>query len=100
MLRIHGKLVSSKEGAAVESYAVLANLRFLIRPADGGAAGAFTVPVSGSARTGADGEFRIEIDAEGEPQGPVEVLVSAPNGVLAQRRELDLKGLPDPLEIK
>ena len=93
MIRIEGKLVSLVDGVSAASHNVLANLRF--RLAEG-----VSVPVSGSARAGADERFRMEIDAAGDPQGPVEVLVSAPNGVLLERRGFSLDELTKPVEIE
>src|SRR5204863_47864 len=58
-----------------------------------------SVPVSGSARADAGGQFHIEIDAEGKAQGPIELLISAPNGLLVDRVEVALDEISKPLEI-
>jgi hypothetical protein len=92
MVKIDGKLLSLSEGVSTANHALLANLRVLL-PDN------LSVPVSGSARADAGGKFHIEIDAEGKAQGPIELLVSAPNGVLIDRFELTLDEISKPVEI-
>ena len=49
-----------------------------------------TAPASGSARVAADQSFRLEIGGEGDPLGPVEITVSAPDGTRVASRQLTL----------
>jgi hypothetical protein len=94
MIRIDGKLVSLVDGIAAANHSVVANLRLLL-PESGG----ISVPVSGSARADAAGRFRIEIDADDQPKGPIDLLVSAPNGVIVGRLEVEPEAIAKPVEI-
>ncbi len=100
MVDLDGTLRRQSDDLAIENFAVVASLTFEVGGGDNGQASSFSVPASGGARSDAEGRFRIEIDAEGRPQDPVEIRVSAPNGVLVHRLEVDLETLSEPLEIR
>lgn len=93
-MRIEGKLVSLITGVSPANHTILANLRFILSESGG-----IAVPVSGSGRSDDAGRFRIDIDAEGEPRGPIELRISAPNGVLLQRMDVSLETIAKPLDI-
>ena len=99
MPAIEGKLVSTAAGISVARYSVRADLFFAL-PVEVDADGArLRAPVSGSATSGADGTFHISFEAEGEPLGPVQLVVSAPNGTLVHQRTLSLDEALRPLEL-
>ncbi len=101
MPAIDGKLVSTADGVSVENYAVRADLfvELTLEP-DSGDATSILAPVSGSARAAADGSFHIAFDVDGELQGPVQVTVSAPNGIVVDRRALSLDDIANPVELR
>lgn len=101
MPAIDGKLVSTADGVSVENYAIRADLfvDLSVEP-DGGEATSILAPVSGSSRAAADGTFHIAFDVDGELQGPAQILVSAPNGIVVDRRELLLAEIGRRLRIE
>ena len=101
ILIIHGILVAIQSGASTAGYAIEVKLRTLIgsEKTDSGTED-FFAPVSASTRADTDGSFRIELDIDGEPQGPVEIVVSAPNGTEVARREITLDQAQKPVKIE
>lgn len=101
MPAIDGMLVSTTEDVSVENYGVRADLfvALTLQPEDGEVS-SILAPVSGSSRVRAEGTFHIAIDADGELRGPVQLSVSAPNGVVVERRELSLPEIARPVQIE
>ncbi|QEA39673.1 hypothetical protein FGL86_11730 [Pistricoccus aurantiacus] len=101
MVTVNGKLISTTENVPVEHHSVRADLfvALTVEPDDGESTRIRT-PVSGVARASADGSFRISFDVDGELQGPVQFVVSAPNGLVVDRRELSLDDIANPVQIE
>jgi hypothetical protein len=95
-LIVHGTVKSITEDS-VSGYGVTI---YVTRALDTGGATILRIPTSASTRVGADGAFRIEVEAEGVPVEPVTVVVSAPQGIETFRDEFTLEAIANPLSIE
>jgi hypothetical protein len=100
MAIFQGTLLSETDSKPVANYNVRFNLKGTIAsPGKGKKSGALLVPVSISAQSGPDGRFRASADGSLELKGPVDIIVSAPNGVEVKRQRLDLAKAQEELEL-
>ncbi|MEJ2642571.1 MAG: hypothetical protein P8010_23710 [Desulfosarcinaceae bacterium] len=97
---IQGKIIPRKPDASTANYAVEAKLQRVVGATDEDESGVLIAPVSASTRTAADGAYRIEIEMQGAPKGPVEIIVSAPNGIEVHRREVSLAQIKKPINMR
>ena len=101
MVTLTGNLISQQREASIAGYAIEVKLRSVLsttdEPAEGGQ---LVTPVSASARVAADGRFQVQVDVDGQPKGPVEIVVSAPDGIVVDRRVVSMDRLERPLDIE
>jgi hypothetical protein len=100
-LVIQGMVVPRRrtESASTAGYAVTAQLHRNVALTPDDSEEVITVPAAGSTRVSQDRSFRIEIGGEGDPVGPVEVTVSAPDGTRLASRQLTLNEAAQPLRL-
>lgn len=99
MAIFQGKLIPSEDNISVANYAIEIRLRSIIKTSDDDKEG-LSIPVSGSARALETGNFKIEILTEGDLNGPVNIVVSAPDGTEVEQKEMPLERALKPLNIK
>lgn len=100
MTIFHGVLLSTKDDEPVAQYLVRFNLTSIVTASNNGKKReTLSVPMSTSARSGTDGRFQT-IDIAGELRGPVEIIVSAPNGVEVRRQRLSLDKAQKELNLR
>jgi hypothetical protein len=100
MIVIQGILRPSQEDQSTANYSVEVRLASIIKAEAGSKDQVILdIPIAASGRAGADGNFRVVIESEGELLGPVTLSVSAPNGVRIHRQQFSLEEILKPLEL-
>jgi hypothetical protein len=100
MAKFYGTVLSIADDAPVAQYNVRFNLTSLITvPTSEQTSETLSVPTSVSARSGPDGRFQTA-DLAGELSGPVEIMVSAPNGQEVERQRLSIDNAQKELTLR
>jgi hypothetical protein len=89
---VHGTVTSTRRTGETSTagYAVDATIFREITLGEGAPPPTITIPAAGTTRVDANGNFRLVVGGEGEPVGPVELVVSAPDGTRVANRSLTL----------
>ncbi len=96
---IKGHILPKRQDTSTAGYGVVARMHRVVTLGAGDNAETVTVPVSGSARVGPDTAFQLTIDGEGDPLGPVDLSVSAPDGTQVATRQFTLDEASDDIRL-
>ena len=99
---IHGAVKSTRRtgDTSTAGYGVDAALLRLIKLGEDANADAVTVPAAGTTRVAADGEFTVQVGGDGDPVGPIELTVAAPDGTVVATRSLTLEEIVKPVNLR
>ena len=89
-IHVRGHITARRRGTSTSGYAVVARLHRIVTLSGHHKDETMTVPVSGSARVKPDGAFDILIEGDGQPLGPIDLSVSAPDGTQVATRSYTL----------
>ncbi|MDQ3662213.1 MAG: hypothetical protein M3454_14380, partial [Actinomycetota bacterium] len=89
---VEGTVTSTRRtgDTSTAGYGVDASMFRRVAVGEGTPPTSITIPAAGTARVDTSGSFRLAVGGEGDPVGPLELVVSAPDGTRVASRSLTL----------